>query len=294
LLATAIPLGIYNFTEAMSNVESAAAAGDSYSLRAVLLADGTGAVVGSALGSPFPPAVYIGQPGWKEAGGRASYSLATGALIFVLCIAGMFPLLASVLPIPAIVPVLLYIGLVIGSQAFRVVPRAHYAAIVLAMIPTIASWASGLVDNALSAAGTSAAQVGQAKLAGAGVIYDGLHVLGSGATLAGMVLGGIAVFLIDRRFLHAAGFCGAGALLALVGLIHGDKVHVFTHPSIALGYGLAGVVCLSLFALRIPERVPDPTDPMDLEAALEEGWRPGKRLRRGPLGAAPAEEPVPA
>src|SRR4051812_29809708 len=37
LLATAIPLGVYNFTEAMTNVESAAAAGDSYNLRAVLL-----------------------------------------------------------------------------------------------------------------------------------------------------------------------------------------------------------------------------------------------------------------
>ena len=70
LLATAIPLGIYNFTEAMSNVESAAAAGDSYKLRHVLLADGTGAIVGSCLGSPFPPAVYVGHPGWKAAGGR--------------------------------------------------------------------------------------------------------------------------------------------------------------------------------------------------------------------------------
>src|SRR6478672_1695786 len=59
LLATAIPLGVYNFAEAMSNVESAAAAGDSYNLRSILLADGTGAIVGSALGSPFPPAVYI-------------------------------------------------------------------------------------------------------------------------------------------------------------------------------------------------------------------------------------------
>src|SRR6185436_10942550 len=56
LLATAIPLGVYNFTEAMSNVESAAAAGDKYNLRSVLLADGTGAVAGAALGSPFPPA----------------------------------------------------------------------------------------------------------------------------------------------------------------------------------------------------------------------------------------------
>ena len=37
---TAIPLGIYNFTEAMNNVESASAAGDDYNLRQVLLADG--------------------------------------------------------------------------------------------------------------------------------------------------------------------------------------------------------------------------------------------------------------
>ena len=43
LLVTAIPLGIYNFTEAMNNVESASAAGDNYNLRKVLLADGVGA-----------------------------------------------------------------------------------------------------------------------------------------------------------------------------------------------------------------------------------------------------------
>ncbi len=127
----------------MSNVESAAAAGDSYNLRHVLLADGTGAVIGSALGSPFPPAVYIGHPGWKDAGGRVSYSLASGVVIFVLCAIGLFPLLAAVLPIPAIVPVLLFIGLVIGSQAYRVVPKAHYAAIVLAAVPSLAQWEPG-------------------------------------------------------------------------------------------------------------------------------------------------------
>ena len=81
LLATAIPLGVYNFAEAMSNVESAAAAGDSYNLRSVLIADGSGAIVGAALGSPFPPAVYIGHPGWKATGGRTSYSMGSGILI---------------------------------------------------------------------------------------------------------------------------------------------------------------------------------------------------------------------
>ena len=85
LLATAIPLGIYNFTEGMTNVESASAAGDNFNLRSVLLADGVGAIVGSMLGSPFPPAVYIGHPGWKAAGGKTTYSLASGAVIALMC-----------------------------------------------------------------------------------------------------------------------------------------------------------------------------------------------------------------
>src|SRR3954470_2700968 len=257
LLATAIPLGIYNFTEAMSNVESAAAAGDDYNLRAVLLADGTGAVVGApprdgtggvvgaALGSPFPPAVYIGHPGWKAAGGRISYSLASGVVIFALCLFGLFPLLASLLPIPAIVPVLLFIGLVIGSQAFVAVPRAHYAAVVLAAIPSLAAWASGMVHDALLVAGTSVEKVGVDALANGGVLFGGLATLGAGSVLVGMVLGTIAVFVIDRRFLHAAAACAVGGALTLVGLIHGDKVHVFSNGKIALGYGLAAVVCLA-------------------------------------------------
>src|SRR6187402_59441 len=102
LLATAIPLGVYNFTEAMTNVESAASAGDRYNLRSVLLADGGGAVIGSMLGSPFPPAVYVGHPGWKAAGGRTGYSMATGVVIALLCFFGMFGLLGTLFPTAAI------------------------------------------------------------------------------------------------------------------------------------------------------------------------------------------------
>jgi AGZA family xanthine/uracil permease-like MFS transporter len=269
LLATAIPLGIYNFTEAMSNVESAAAAGDSYSLRSVLLADGTGAIVGASLGSPFPPAVYVGHPGWKAAGGRISYSLATGIVIFALCIFGLFPLLGAVLPVPAIVPVLLYIGLVIGAQAFRAVPKAHYAAIVLAIVPNAAAWATGLINDTLSAAGTSAAELGFDKLAGAGVVYEGLLLLGSGAVLAGMILGAIAAFMIDRKFLWAAGYAFFGAALAAIGLIHGEKVEFFADLEVALGYAFLGLVCLAFVALKVPERPIDPADPVDAEDAAE-------------------------
>jgi AGZA family xanthine/uracil permease-like MFS transporter len=293
LLATAIPLGIYNFTEAMSNVESAAAAGDSYSLRSVLLADGTGAVVGSCLGSPFPPAVYVGHPGWKAAGGRVSYSLATGIVIFLLCTFGLFPLLGAILPVPAIVPVLLYIGLVIGSQAFRAVPKAHYAAVVLAIVPNAAAWATGLINDALTAAGTSPAQVGFDNLAGAGVVYEGLLKLGEGAVLAGMLLGAIAAFLIDRRFLWAAGYAFLAAGLAAIGLIHGAEVHFFQDREIPLGYAFLGITCLAFALLKVPERAVDPTDPMDLEAAAEAEASRFRRRARAPEPA-PERTAIPA
>jgi AGZA family xanthine/uracil permease-like MFS transporter len=246
LLVTAIPLGIYNFTEAMNNVESAAAAGDNYNLRKILLADGIGAIVGSMLGSPFPPAVYIGHPGWKAVGGRIGYSLATGFAIALVCFLGLTALLLAVIPLVAILPILLYIGLVIGAQAFQVTPKNHAPAVVLALIPNIAEWAKTQIDGALAAAGTSAAQLGADKLAATGVLYHGLESLGGGSVLAGMVLGAIAVFIIDGKLRTAGIWALAGAVLAFFGLIHGAQLGWAVSPLVALGYALFGATCFAL------------------------------------------------
>ncbi|WP_426503475.1 regulator [Dactylosporangium sp. McL0621] len=281
LLATAIPLGVYNFTEGMSNVESAAAAGDNYNLRSVLLADGAGAIIGAALGSPFPPAVYVGHPGWKKAGGRNGYSMATGVVIALLCFLSMFGLLGAVLPMPAIVPILLYIGLLIGAQAFQFTPKAHAAAVIAALVPNIAQWATSQIDNSLAAAGTTAAKVGTAALEGNGVIYGGLLTLGQGAILAGLVLGSIVAFIIDKRFVHAGIFALAGALLSFVGLIHAAKVGWNASGPVALGYLFIAVVC-GLFALTRP--APRAKEPDEIEL---------DRLH-GAEDPAPAAAPEPA
>ena len=243
LLVTAIPLGIYNFTEAMNNVESAAAAGDNYNLRKILAADGIGAVVGSVLGSPFPPAVYIGHPGWKAVGGRIGYSLATGVVMALVCFLGLTALLLAVVPLVAILPILLYIGLVIGAQAFQSSPKNHAPAVVLAIIPNVAAWGHLQVDSALNAAGTSAAQVGIGALAGSGLVYHGMELLGGGAVLAGLVLGALAAFIIDGKFKAAGLWAFAGAVLAFFGFIHGTQLGWAMSPQVALGYALFGLVC---------------------------------------------------
>ena len=153
LLVTAIPFGIYDLVEAIDNVESAAVAGDSFPTTRVLTADGVISLIGCLMGNPFINAVYIGHPGWKAMGGRIGYSAATGLTVIALCWFGVISLMLAVLPSVAIIPILLYIGMLIGSQAFQETPRSHAPAIMLALIPNLASWALNQINGALSAAG---------------------------------------------------------------------------------------------------------------------------------------------
>ena len=237
ILVTAIPFGIYDLIEALDNVESAAAAGDSFPTTRVLTADGVISLIGCLLGNPFINAVYIGHPGWKAMGGRIGYSAMTGIIVLVLTWFGIIAVISALIPVVAILPILLYIGMLIGSQAFQESPHRHAPAIVLALLPQIAEWGKTQIDNALGAAGTNAATVGSAKLAQVGVLYDGLATLGGGATLAGIILGAVTVFIIDRAFEKAACFALAGAILTFFGFIHGaDGIGIGQSPTVAISY----------------------------------------------------------
>ena len=245
ILVTAIPFGIYDLVEAMDNVESAEAAGDAYPTTRVLTADGVVSLIGCLMGNPFINAVYIGHPGWKAMGGRIGYSAATGLMVIILSWFGIIALMLAFIPVVAISPILLYIGMLIGAQAFQTTPQKHAPAIVLALTPHLAAWAKTLMDGALGAAGTTAAAIGFDKLGQVGVLYHGLEVLGGGSILTGLVLGAIGVFIIERKFQEAAAFALTGAVLTYFGFMHGEAVGVGhglgVTPSVALGYGMVAV-----------------------------------------------------
>ncbi len=124
ILVTAIPFGVYDLVEAMDNVESAEAAGDEFPTTQVLTADGVVSLIGALMGNPFINAVYIGHPGWKAMGGRIGYSAATGLMVIILAWLGIISLLLDLIPVVAIVPILLYIGMLIGAQAFQTTPAS--------------------------------------------------------------------------------------------------------------------------------------------------------------------------
>jgi AGZA family xanthine/uracil permease-like MFS transporter len=238
ILVTAIPFGVYDLVEAMDNVESAEAAGDHYPTTRVLTADGVVSLIGALMGNPFINAVYIGHPGWKAMGGRIGYSAATGLMVIVLAWLGVISLLLNLVPVVAILPILLYIGMLVGAQAFQATPASHAPAIVLALTPHLAAWGKTLVDGALAAAGTSAAAVGMDKLGATGVLYHGLEILGEGSILSGLVLAAMAVFVIERDFVKASAFAAAGAVLTFFGFMHGPAVGIAVTPGVALAYAL--------------------------------------------------------
>ena len=264
ILVTAVPFGIYDLVEAMDNVESAEAAGDPYPTTRVLTADGVVSLIGCLMGNPFINAVYIGHPGWKAMGGRIGYSAATGVMVIVLSWLGIISVLLALVPVVAILPILLYIGMLIGAQAFQTTPVKHAPAIVLALTPHLAAWAKLLIDTGLASMMNAAQAVGGLspdKLAAVkaaaisslpqqGVVYHGLEIMGGGSILTGLVLGAIGVFVIERDFLKAAAFALAGAVLTYFGFMHGEAVGVGgglgVTPAVALSYA---VMAAGLFAL---------------------------------------------
>ncbi len=265
ILVTAIPFGIYDLVEAMDNVESAEAAGDEYPTTRVLTADGVVSLIGCLMGNPFINAVYIGHPGWKAMGGRIGYSAATGVMVVVLSWFGIISVLLALVPVVAISPILLYIGMLIGAQAFQTTPIKHAPAIVLALTPHLAAWAKLQIDTMLGATLSAAEKVGGlagdkvvavksaaiASLPQQGVLYHGLEVMGGGSILAGLVLGAIGVFVIEREFVKASAFAFSGAVLTYFGFMHGEAVGIGggfgVTPGVALAYA---VVAAGFFAVE--------------------------------------------
>ena len=244
LLGTAIPLGVYNFTEAMSNVESAAAAGDNYNLRSVLLADGAGAVVGSAFGSPFPPAVYIGHPGLE---GRRR----PGRLLAGQRRRHRNPLFPRAFRRSRRAA---------AGSGDRADPALHRAADRGAGVPGGAAAARRGGRRRDPAEPRAVGQRADRQRAQRrGHVGDrgrawrrstvrawstrGLQTLGEGAVLVGLILGTMVTFILEKKFLYAAIASAVGAVLSFIGLIHAPEVAWAANPQVALGYVFFGIVC---------------------------------------------------
>ncbi|WP_306223104.1 regulator [Bosea beijingensis] len=246
-LASAVPLGLANYVFDLENIESAHAAGDPYPTRQVMMANGLSSTLGAFFGNPFPVTVYIGHAGWKSIGAGTGYTFFTGLSMFVLSLFGLGAFLLALIPMVAVVPILVYIGIVTANQVVRESPRDEVPVIFVTMFPWIANWALTLANNTLSAAGTAAKTVGVEALAKKGVYYQGLSNLGNGAPLSSMTWGCITIFAITDKPMRGAVAALVGGFLTLFGVIHAPAVGFAQPHAMPLVYAycmIAGVFVL--------------------------------------------------
>jgi len=212
----AIPFGILTIVGGINVTESARVAGDDYNTRDILLTEAFATLIAGFFGGVAQSTPYIGHPAYKEMGGRAGYTLLTGLFIGIGGILGYISFIVDLLPVAAVAPILIFIGLVIIAQAFQVCPDRHAPAVGFAFLPIVADLVLIEMGSMLGVLGGDISKL-PADLAST---YQVIMVLGHGFILTGMLWGAIMALVIDHKLKEAIWYLIVTAGLTLFGVIH--------------------------------------------------------------------------
>ena len=202
-LPVMLPFALATIVGGIDCTESAAAAGDEYDTRTVLLTEGVASLAAGLCGGVIQTTPYIGQPAYKAMGGRAGYTLATALFVGIAGFSGWFHVLFDWLPEAAMFPILVFVGLEITAQSFKATPVRHYPALALAVLPALAY----LVTIPMQ---------GDPKTAG----DQALLCLANGFIVTSMLWAATLAAILDGRLVRAATYLGVGGVCSLFGIIH--------------------------------------------------------------------------
>jgi AGZA family xanthine/uracil permease-like MFS transporter len=211
-LPIVIPFALGTVVGGIDCTESAAAAGDDYDTGRIIGVEAIATIVAGACGGVIQTTPYIGHPAYKAMGGRAAYTLATAIFIGIAGLTGTFAYLYQAIPGPAILPILVFIGLEITAQSFHATPQRHYPAVAIACVPALAAMVAIQTDKLMAAGAQPAAALARELFS--------IRLLASGFIVTSLLWAGMVAALVDRRLLQAAAWCLAAAAFALFGVIH--------------------------------------------------------------------------
>ncbi|MDR2786379.1 MAG: xanthine/uracil/vitamin C permease [Treponema sp.] len=255
-LTVIIPIEIYNFVETMDNVESANIAGDNYNVREAQFADGICTMISALFGGIIPNTVWLGHPGLKKAKAGAGYSWISGIILGLAGVFGFFSLLASIVP-PAVCAItFLWCAVIMVAQGFKEVKTKHYAALAIAMVPSIADYLYTQVSGALGVAEIwaetqanglpgFAVEINELLIAN-GTMWNGVPAVKSGAIIIGLIWGAATVFIIDRQLNKAGITFIIAAVLSFFGFIHRANLEFAWDSPFMIGYAIIAVMCFVL------------------------------------------------
>jgi adenine/guanine/hypoxanthine permease len=215
-LPLALPFALATLIGGIDNTESAAAAGDAYRARDVLLVEGISTFAAAAFGGVLQTTPYIGHPAYKRMGCRAGYTAATACFIGLGAFAGVIGWLLSWIPDSVLVPVLVFVALELCTQTLREAQRPHLPAIVLALVPAIAELLLIQENTMLGAIGIDARALPVPQRAS----YEALVLLANGFILTSMLWATLLIGIIDRNRGRIWKTSLLAAALTLCGAIH--------------------------------------------------------------------------
>jgi AGZA family xanthine/uracil permease-like MFS transporter len=247
-LSIILPMSALDTIVSLQILESVKVAGDDYATRPSLLVNGLATLGAAALGSPFPTTLYFGHLAHKAYGARIGYSILNGLAVLLICLTGLISPILHFVPLEVVAIVIVWFGLVMVAQAFQEIPKSHCIAVAFGLLPMLAAWGLQLVDLALRKGGSSLLEA--APKFGDELAVYGMIALSQGALLVSMVWAAAIAYMLDRRFLHAAGWLLAGAALSFFGLIHAydlnatgivNKLGIFAAPEFTVSYAVTAL-----------------------------------------------------
>lgn len=206
-----LPVAFTGAVGTLLNVNCADRAGDKYPLSETLFVDGLTTCISAMFGSPYGTCVFIGHSQFKDMGGGVAYPLLFAVTFAVVSMGGCFEMVDALVPPYAIRPIIIFIGLMIVSDAFATAPQRHLPACVLGLFPAVA-------DLVLSQGWSPERKDGA---------WWGLVSIGQGSLILCMLWTCIFVSLIDSKFFSAACWSFCGMSLAAIGLIHQSSVDLW-------------------------------------------------------------------
>ncbi|HJV66801.1 MAG TPA: MFS transporter [Geomonas sp.] len=251
-LPLAIPFALATVVGGVDVTESAAVAGDDYHTRDILLVEGFATLLAGLCGGVIQSCPYIGHPAYKEMGGRAGYTVATGLFVGVGAVCGYLSFLVGLLPEAAVAPILIFIGIEITAQAFEATPRRHYRALAISFIPAIACLISIEFGQLLGGLGKSAADLSGDLAA----TFKATTALGNGFVVTSLLWGAAFAYVLDHKPGVSAIYLLLCALLSLCGVIHspltsGAIFSPLAPPSSIVWHLAAGYAAMALTFLLL-------------------------------------------
>jgi AGZA family xanthine/uracil permease-like MFS transporter len=210
-LPVALPFALFTLVGGVECTESAAAAGDEYDARSVLVVQGLASAAAGLLGGVVQTTPYFGHPAYKKMGATWAYAVAA---TLILAVAGYFGWAVHILewvPGAILFPVIVYVGLRTIAHSMEVTPPVHYAAVALAAVPVLAYLVVITLDEVLR---------GRPPGVDAAVLVQTLRCLGNGFILTSLLWATALTAILDGRSARAAVPLLLAAGCSLVGLIH--------------------------------------------------------------------------